>query len=302
MDAERRLREPRPGVRRLRDISHLYLSGSRSSARFEATRQPAPRRLLRIALAGPGTAAARSAVGANLAVQLARLGRRTLVVDLDPALPGIGFRLGLAPQDALAHVPPGDGPRLARGFFGIRVLCGVAGGAEWMTQAVAARPELSDLDCVLLQVAAAPAAERMRELSLLFPPPPASSTLERAAARSPMIGAWLATAQRPANPEPQTPPTPVDILLWIVDAGRASEEPPAELLQALVVTPRRIFYGPERSPGVAGTVWARVPAHASPDWVPISALDPEHPAARTYEGFAQALLAASARPGMTTHA
>jgi hypothetical protein len=302
VDADRRLREPRSGVRHLRDISHLYLSSPRGSGRFEAAPQPAPRRLLRIALAGPGAAAARSAVGANLAVQFARLGRRTLVIDLDPALPGIGFRLGLAPAQALAHVAPGDGAGLGRGVFGIRVLCGVAGNAEWEVQVAPLLPALRTCECVILQLPATVEPQSLQALARLFPAPPATSTLARAAARSPMIGAWLASAQRPVPVESAVPATRIDVALWVVDAGLRHAEPPADLVQALEEIPRRVLYGLDAHPSPGDGMWAHLPLHGSPGWMPMSALDPEAPEARRYEGFAQAVLAASARPGGAAHA
>lgn len=301
MDAERRPREPRPGVRRLRDISHLYISSSRHAARAEPAPQAAVRRRLRLVIAGPGSAVPRSAVGANLAVQFARLGRRTLVVDLDPALPGIGSRLGLAAADALAHVAPAEGARVARGFLGIRVLCGVAGQGPIAVSAAALQPELGDIECVIVQVPAAPEPELLRELGTLLPVPGIDSTLARVAAHSPMIGAWLATAQRPVL-EPALPPTPVDVALWVVDGRNASAEPPPELQHAAEVVPRRVLYGEEMSAGVGTAPWGRVPRFDSQGWLPVSLLDPAHPAARAYEGLAQAVLAASSRPGGGTHA
>lgn len=301
MDAERRPQEPRPPGRRLRDISHLYISAPRRGAALGPGPGPAPRRRLRVALAGPGPAAARSAVGANLAVQFARQGRRTLVVDLDPALPGIGFRLGLRAADSLAHVPPGDGPRLARGFLGIRVLCGIAGHEGPPGGAAALAAGLGDMDCVLLQVPAEPASGLLRDLGALWPAQAGASTLSRAAAHSPMIGAWLATAQRPA-PEPDRRVLPVDVVLWVVEGSQAVASPPAALQQAAEVEPRFVLLGDAADGTGTNAFWARVPAVPGGGWLPVSLLEPEHPAARAFEGLAQAVLAASARPGGGPHA
>ncbi len=292
MDAERRPREGRPGVRQLRDISHLYIS-TRPAARPAAV--PVPRRLLRIAVAGAGPAALRSCVAANLAVQFARLGRRTLVVDLDPALPGTGYRLGLSPADALAHVPPGDGPRLVWGLQGIRVLCGVAGDADFAAHAAPLQPELHDVECVIVPLPAAPAASVLRDLRALLPEPAADSTLSRAAAHSPMIGAWLATSQRPvASPMPAA--SAADVALWVVDAKSRHADPPEELQQAAEVQPRRVYCGDEAPAGDDPASWARVPGLQARTWLPVSEVHPQHPAARAYEGLSQAILAAGARP------
>jgi hypothetical protein len=88
----------------------------------------------------------------------------------------------------------------------------------------------------------------------------------------------------------------------LLDSAHRSEEPPGALSLALETGLRRVVYGREAQGDPAGGAWAHLPLHRSPEWLPISALDPEAPEARAYEGFAQAVLAAGARPGSAPYA
>jgi hypothetical protein len=283
-------RRPRRGQtvsQGLRAISHLYLSSS--------SRQPPPpvtrnRRTLRLGLSGDRLA--KVEVCGNLAVQMARLGLRTLVLDLDPMLPNAGFHLGLEPAVYLAHLRPDPHPVLERGVLGLRVLEGIAAEVPPPLSATLEQ-EVRGSDCVLVNL-------------------PGGVTM--ASAVGP-IGAWLAqrmngsssrTAEREnpgrenpgrAQPSPAVDRATLDAVLVVRGPGSAENGPDG--CEAL--THGRVHWvdwGEATSPRTPPP-WARI--RPGPLGLgsrqPLSALDPEHPAARLYEGLAQSLLAACGSRG-----
>ena len=290
VDVDPRPRDGRPSARRLKDISHLYISTARRPAGFAdaGARAAPPRRALRLAIAGPARPAARVEFVANLALQLARLGRRVVVVDGDPALPNVGFRLALEPRAYLGHLEPEPQARCERGLLGVRLIEGVADGSRSADWPASIHAELGSADCVLVsQGDAALARDTLRGIATASPAPAPATTLARAAPRSPMIGAWMATARRPGSASgPALAGT--EAALWVVEAGPGTGTPVPES-QALGDLPvRSVAWGaPE---GTALEFWARVPRHPL-GRLPIAVLDPEHPAARLYESLAQSLLA-----------
>jgi hypothetical protein len=293
VEIEPRPRAVRPGARRLKDISHLYLSTGRRAAPFELPRPE--RRVLRLVVAGPAEARVRAEFTANLALQFARLGRRTLVVDAEPQLPNAGFRLGLAPDAYLAHLAP-EPPRVVHGLGGVQVLVGVAGRVERVAQDEALVALLRVADCVLAQAGDAAMLDRIAGwMGVVFPAAPAESTLERAAPTSPLVRAWMSTAQRPAAPPAAARSEPLDAVLWVEEASR---EGPAGGVASMHSPPvRRVAWGATPDLALRPGVWARLEPHPAPVAFPVVALEPDHPAARAYEGLAQSLLAGLARPG-----
>jgi len=299
--------DPRPrssSARRLKDISHLYLS-QRSSARLQS---PAPaRRCLRVGIAGDGHGGLHSEVCANLAVQFARLRVRTVVFDLDPRLPNVGFRLRLDPQAYLAHVLPASGPpRVERALLGIRVVVGMPPSAIANLPA-AVQEEVDAAACVL--VCMDPQTNR-QQLERITPPAdwtPAPTTMTRAASsHSPMFEAWMATAAaRRATGRPAAPPFGTPRLLDAAIAVGAANATAGDAIAARIQpTPvHRLVWGSGAAHAVGSTPWAQVPEHESAAVLgqPVSSLDPEHPAARTYENLAQALLAGLGRGGGGSH-
>jgi hypothetical protein len=287
----------------LRDISHLYIS-QRPGARSAPPWPAAPsRRVLRVAITGPRSAAlARVEVCANLAVQFARLGKRTLVFDLDPDLPSLGLRLGLDPEIALAHLTGAAPPRVARALLGVRLVLGGTRVEAAESLAGAAREALQAVDCVLLHLppleAALPALAAVAPLLAL---PATDTTVERAAARSPMFGAWLATAQRPQPLQrvaAVVEQPSVDGALWVRAAGENGGENEASGLAGyLAPAPVHELAWGDGGAAAAPPAWARLPAHPVPPRWPIAVLEPEHAASRLYEGLAQSLLAGLARRG-----
>lgn len=297
MEGEPRPRGPRPaGARRLKDISHLYLSGRASPA--ASPPRPAMRRLLRLALAGVADAAVCAEVCANLAVQFARLRQRTIVLDLDARLPNAGYRLGLAPGDYLAHLWPELPPRLARSVLGVRVQCGWTGKNE---PPVELQHELEASDCVLVRLPETRhgnTAGLDRLLPLLALPAP--TTVERAASQSPMFEAWMASAVRAPRPAARVAPVEpdesggFDAVLSVHDREPESgseEATRAALGRGAALPVHILLWG--GTPQAAAPVWARIPAHPLRCGArqPLSSLEPEHPASRLYESLAQALLA-----------
>jgi hypothetical protein len=118
----------------------------------------------------------------------------------------------------------------------------------------------------------------------------AATTMERAAARSPMFEAWMATARRPVRP-----PRPAAVCERVEDlldvAVQVGNGAPADALGGVPLRP--VAWGAGSPPA-----WARVPDHVPPPRLPLALLDPEHAVARVFEGLAQALLAGlGRRPG-----
>jgi hypothetical protein len=293
---------PRPGgARRLKDISHLYLS-QRSPARPQTPAMP--RRSLRIGVAAEERGGLHAEVCANLAVQFARLRIRTLVFDLDPGLPNVGFRLGLAPGAYLAHVL-GDGPvpRVERAVLGIRVVVGmVTGPRSDLPEAV--QQEVDAAACILVCMHAATSRQHVERLAPAVDRAPEPTTMTRAAsAHSPMFEAWMAsaTARRPAARLVATTLPIGRGLDAAIAVGRSM--PQASALAACVhpAPVHALVWGGEVAAGA--TPWARVPLHptAAALGQPVSSLDPEHPASRLYENLAQALLAGLGRHGGPAH-
>ncbi len=292
-DGQPEPRSPRSGTRRLRDISHLYLSNRPAPAPPTA----AARRCLRIAVLASGDALVDSEVCANLAIQMTRLGRKTIVLDADPALPNPGFRLGLHPLAYLNGLGDAPGLRVERGVLGI----GVVNGTAWALAELDAVVRAADAVLVRL-----PMQEAQSELQRLAPAlalPPAVTTMERAATQSPMFEAWMKTARRgdrlrPAarvatTPElaPQVPAVDVAIRVFKGDA-----QPAAALSGGLDSVPvHGLEWGP--SSATPRPAWARVPAYALHPQLALAAIEPDHPAARVFESLAQALLAGLGRGG-----
>lgn len=297
---------PRAGPRRLRDISHLYLTTGQQAQRSPA-RGPARRRSLRLGFAANGDRLAKTDVCGNMAVQLARLGQSTFVVDLDPILPNAGFHLGLAPSAYMAHLHPQGQPQLERGLLGMRVLEGVACDPQ-LTLDPALLNEILAADCVLVNLpaprAAPPIIERLR--SVLHAP--RRTTMARVGSRSRMFGEWLQSARGAPRvddePDAATAPAdaePFDALVYV--HGTQSSEHLSENLGAF-----RALLPPERVRLVA---WGDAAAQLEPrPWAcirsyplrlaerqPLSSLYPEHPVARVYQSLAQSLLAGLGGPG-----
>jgi hypothetical protein len=282
VDGDSRPRTPRVGSRRLRDISHLYLSSRQPAA---AAAVAPTRRALRVAVVGRGLASAESV--ASLAVQWARLGRRVVVVDLDPALPNAGFRLGLEPHAYLGAVL-GTAPCVERAALGVRVLVAPQRqetGAELVAQAVA------QADVVIVRLPEREPQALLLRVCAALASPAAATTMERAAARSPMFEAWMATARRPA-PRPPRPAVVCERIEDLLDvAVQVGNGAPADALGSVPLRP--LAWGAGSPPA-----WARVPDHVPPPRLPLALLDPEHAVARVFEGLAQALLAGlGRRPG-----
>jgi len=298
VELEPRPRDGRAPARRLKDISHLYISSARRpTARLEAS--TAVRRALELVIAGPASSAVRAEVVANLAVQLARLGRRTVVVDLDPALPNVGFRLALEPAAYLGHLALEPHVRCEPGLLGVRVLVGAAGRAAPDTWPEDVRQALRAAECRLFVGGdAAHTRDVLRALSASAPSTVAPTTFQRAAHHSPMIGAWLATAPRPRS-EPAGPLQAITAALWIEESTPGGELSGGEATACGDLPVRTIVWGDADAsrPGV----WARVPRHPRPH-LPLAALEPDHAASRAYEGLAQSLLAGLSGPGGKAHA
>jgi hypothetical protein len=140
-------------------------------------------------------------------------------------------------------------------------------------------------------------------LGVLLELPPTPTAMARAASRSPMFDAWMATARRaPDGARPaaasiaREPSTrgPFDALVCVHASPPAAGEELAlrRLGERLSPLPVHVLWHGE-TPAGAAPVWAHVPAHAPRGCgrLPLSSLDPEHAVARLYEGLAQALLA-----------
>jgi hypothetical protein len=150
-----------------------------------------------------------------------------------------------------------------------------------------------------LHAGAAETLARLRPVLGRVPP----STVAQAAARSPMFNAWFETARRSAA-APAAPPTHTLDVLVFVHAG-ADADAVAGHFRALVP-----WLGPGR---VHLLGWGSGPRPAQPlpwAWIapytplaqgrtPLSSVLPEHPAARTYEGLVQSLLAGHGSRGGT---
>jgi hypothetical protein len=226
---------------------------------------------------------------------LARLGWRVAVLELHPGLPNVGFRLGLEPRAYLSHLVPEVVPWLEPGLLGVRVLCGLAGRASLDTLTEPVRKALGDIECVLATLPEDGTARALEDLGACIPAVTADTTLERAAARSPMIGAWLATAQRPAAGPRRAPETrPADAVLWLSDARRPAPPAAADLFRNVPL--REVVWAASPDASGQATPWARVPPHSASRW-PITAFDPVHSVARLFEGLAQSLLSGLGRSG-----
>jgi hypothetical protein len=278
--------------RGLRDISHLYLS---TSSRLRPAGPRPLQRLLRLGFAGDGLRLAKIDVCGNMAVQLARLGRRTLVVDLDPLLPNAGFQLGLEPAAYMAHLQRPPRPRLERGLQGLRLLEGVAQGDGFAWPAEL-QEELRKSDCVLFNLPALeqegePLLSRLGGLLQLR-----TESLNAAGASLDAPGA----APNAAGESPDAPgrapnaaaTAPLDALVYVHAACR----PPARLLESAGRLARGRLHLVLWGQGQNGTEvrpWVRIRPDAvpAPARHPLSSLDPEHPGARLYEGLVQSLLA-----------
>lgn len=305
MDGDSR---PRPGgARRLKDISHLYLS-QRSSARMQS---PAPpRRGLRVGIAGEERGGLHGEVCANLAVQFARLRVRTLIFDLDPRLPNVGFRLRLDPEAYLAHVlGNGETPRVERALLGIRVVVGMPlGPTRVLPDSV--QQEVDAAACILVCMHPSTTRQHLELLAPLVEWTPAPTTMARAASsHSPMFEAWMATAsaRRPAarlaSTTAHATPRGFDAAIAVGTAAAPDAVSDAMLARVQPSPVHRLIWGAGTASAVGSVPWARIPEHPSAAVLgqPLSSLDPEHPASRTYENLAQALLAGLGRSGGVSH-
>jgi hypothetical protein len=288
--------QPRP--RRLRDISHLYLT---KEPQTPSPPSPAPRRALRLGFAANGDRLAKTDVCGNIAVQLARLGQRTFVLDLDPILPNAGFHLGLAPAAYMAHLRPEGRPLLERGLLGMRVLEGVASDPE-LTLDAALRREILAADCVLVNLpaprAAPPIIERLRGVLRA----PARTTMARVGSRSRMFGEWLQGARGASGVHDESdagaaPPEvlPFDALVYV--HGMSNTEHLSENLGAFqaLLTPERVrvvAWG-DAAADLEPRPWACIRSYPLrlATRQPLSSLYPEHPVARLYQSLAQSFLA-----------
>ncbi len=318
VDGDPRRRAAAPRRSRLRDISHLYLS---KSSRPPGEAAPLPRRVLRLGFVGDGLRLAKVDVCSNMAVQLARLGRRTLVVDMDPLLPNAGFHLGLEPAAYMAHLREPPQPRIERGLLGLRLLEGVANsnGCSWPEEL---EREVQRSDCVLVTL---PGLEReagqlLARLEVLLEhlrPQPAAQPRPGPQPTTPGRAAAQERALQPAAP-------PLDALVFVLAAAgmrlpefghvggalaqqspvpegtpaaprTAAAAPPAGLLDGMAA---RLAHGRlhlvvwgDGEPQLAVRPWARIRPDATGNRYPLSSLDPEAPGARLYEGLVQSLLA-----------
>jgi len=290
-DGQPKPRSPRSGTRHLRDISHLYLSNRPAPAPPAS----AARRCLRIAVLASGDARVDSEVCANLAIQMTRLGRKTIVVDADPALPNPGFRLGLHPLAYLNGLVDVTGLRVECGVLGI----GVVNGTAWALAELDAVVRTADAILVRL-----PMREAQSELQRLAPAlalPPPVTTMERAATQSPMFEAWMKTARRGDQPRPAARVAPardmppqaqsVDAAIRVLKRDAPSTMTLAAALGSVPV--HGLEWG--LSFATPGPAWARVPAYTLHPQLAIAALEPDHPAARVFASLAQALLAGLGR-------
>jgi hypothetical protein len=131
----------------------------------------------------------------------------------------------------------------------------------------------------------------LRGIATALPAPEPSTTLARAAPRSPMIGAWLATARRPGSSDGLAA---IEAALWVVESGPVGAALLADA-QALAELPVRcVVWG--AAEGTVPEAWARLPRQSPPP-LPITALEPEDSVARLYEGLAQSLLAGFGNSG-----
>lgn len=306
---QRRGRSER-GAQRLRDISHLYLSSS-NKVRPSAN---VPQRRLRLGFATIGDGLAKVDLCANLAVQYARLGRRTLVIDLDPALPNIGFRMGVAPELYLAHLLPKPRAVLARSAPGVRLLSGVA-DSDIPDVPQQVQSELEKAECVLVSLAAQQA--RLRWLTALQGDgsaesaeprprrPSPQTTMRRAGAESRMFGAWLASARRGDRPPTPraTAPSVLDAVLFVQqdDEDDITEQAMQQWRHVIGEVPVHLVRWNSGSQNRQSRLsqWATI--EALPDVriqrQPLSLLDPQHATSRVFENLAQSLLASLAAPG-----
>ncbi len=255
--------------------------------------------MLRLGFISHSHGATKTDVCCNFAVQLTRLGQRTLVLDLDPQLPNAGFQLGLEPRAYMAHLRA-SAPQVERALLGLRVVEGLAGTAALASEALLA--ELAASDCVLVNLPALPAPgvaalERLRPLLSHR----SETTMAQVAQHSPMFGSWLETSPRlaPSGATAAGDAT-LDALVFVHDARAPAGLAAAFREVAAWLGPGRVRLL-ARGDGAAPmepAPWACVQPYgetAAGRGV-LSSLYPEHPAARTYQGLVQALLAAPMSP------
>jgi hypothetical protein len=307
VDGESRSRA-RPGKRarrQLRDISHLYISTRRS--------QPVAKRLvtrqLRLGFVANGDRLAKADVCGNMAVQLARLGKRTLVLDLDPMLPNAGFQLGLEPAAYMAHLRPKAQPRVDRGLLGLRVVEGIAARdelEELLPESM--QQELLESDCVIVNLPTYDngAVEALRRvggaLGRVEASPAPGTTSERGTtmaemgSQSRMFGNWLATSRRASGEEVRESPLPLIDALVCVHAqadGASARRLVSHFRGTLPPSHIHVVAWGEAGDDLDPRPWARIRAYplGLSARQPLSSLYPEHPAARLYQNLVQALLA-----------
>jgi hypothetical protein len=259
---------------------------------------------------------------ANLALQYARLGYRTLIVDLDARLPNVGFRLGLEPRDHLAHLHQDAVARVRRAPLGVRIVEGIACD-HMLRVSEEVVQEWQEAQCVLVNLPVE--VTSLHRLLTMFgegphdaagvdpptskPTPPrralGRTTMARAGASSRMFGAWLETAHRAPRSQDVRGDRPLDAVLFVQQEAsdlRTQEGMRAwrEALDPVTVHLLRCAAEAE-APGdsarpAAWATWIHPPALTAVRQ-PLSLLYPEHEASRRLEGLAQSLLASSSRQG-----
>ncbi|HZL85020.1 MAG TPA: hypothetical protein VFD07_06530 [Candidatus Krumholzibacteria bacterium] len=277
--------------RSLRDISHLYLSNRPVERPSDAV--PAVRRALRIGFVSAGDGLIRSDVCGNFAVQLARLGQRTTVLDLDPLLPNAGFLLGLGPAAYGAHLCHAE-PVVERALLGLRVIEGIAARRD-LESCMLLKAEIATSDCILVNLPdVARGAEAVLDQLRPLLATAAETTMVQAAARSRMFGAWLDTSRRHPASSHGSGAHPLDALVFVHSSDAAHVTASYETLVPWLRPGRvhRLGWGIPLA-ATEPRPWAWIEAYDSiaSGTAPLSSLYPEHPASRTYQGLAQALLA-----------
>jgi hypothetical protein len=188
----------------------------------------------------------------------------------------------------------------------LRVAAGLANGCDPQGLPDSVRQELGASQCVLVSLppSQSGALEVLQRWSPLLQVAVGPTTLERAAERSPMFGAWMASAAR--GPAAARVPSPrpaavsgagaLDAVLYVVEARTSTADDvmlrrcAAQLAPAPV---HRIVWGATLQDAAVPGAWARVPRCTPCSGLrqPLSAVDPDHPSARVYESLAQSLLA-----------
>lgn len=130
-EAPRRPRPARPAGGLAAEAGVRCGGPATSAARLAPACAPAP--MLSVAVAGGKGGVGKTSLAANLAVRLADLGRRVLLLDGDLGLANVDLLLGLAPRRTLYDVVRGDctpAEVLLEGPGGVRILPAASGIPE----------------------------------------------------------------------------------------------------------------------------------------------------------------------------